>query len=76
MAFLSGSFGPPEDYPALVEAIGDVLPLRYLIDLVRGAYQDDAGVWSNRQALVVLAAWGALGLVIAVRKFRWAPRDG
>jgi ABC-2 type transport system permease protein len=75
MAFLSGSFGPPEDYPAVLEAIGRVLPLRYFIDLVRGAYLEDEAFWSDPTAIAVLAAWGVAGLVIAASRFRWEPRS-
>ncbi len=75
MAFLSGSFGPPEDYPDALEAIGKVLPLRYFIELVRAAYLDDASVWSSPAAASVVAAWGLAGLVIAAKRFRWEPRD-
>jgi ABC-2 type transport system permease protein len=75
MAFLSGSFGPPEDYPAVLEAIGRVLPLRYFIDLVRGAYLEDEAFWSDPTAIGVLAGWGLVGLVIAASRFRWEPRS-
>ena len=75
MAFLSGSFGPPEDYPAALEAIGRALPLRYFIDLVRGSYLDDSAAWSNPTAIAVVAAWGVAGLLLALRHFRWEPRS-
>ena len=75
MAFLSGSFGPAEDYPALLEAIGRALPLRYFIELVRGAYLDDTALWSNPAAMAVIAAWGVVGLAVAVRRFGWEPRE-
>ena len=38
MAFLSGAFGPTLHYPAFLRAIGDVLPLKYFIDLVNAVY--------------------------------------
>jgi ABC-2 type transport system permease protein len=75
MAFLSGSFGPPQDYPTVLEAIGKVLPLRYFLELVRGAYLDDASVWSKPGAIAVLAVWGIAGLAVAVRTFGWEPRS-
>jgi ABC-2 type transport system permease protein len=74
MAFLSGSFGPAEDYPPVLEAIGRVLPLRYFIDLVHGAYLDDAAVWSKPGAIAVILAWGLAGVVVAVLRFGWQPR--
>ena len=40
MAFLSGSFGPTDEYPAFLQAIADVLPLKYFLDVVNGVYLD------------------------------------
>ncbi|MDQ5822068.1 MAG: ABC transporter permease [Actinomycetota bacterium] len=75
MAFLSGSFGPRERYPEVLRAIGDVLPLRYFLELVNGVYLDDRGPWHNGTAAGVLAAWGVAGLVVAARRFGWEPRS-
>jgi ABC-2 type transport system permease protein len=76
MAFLSGSFGPTADYPDFLEKIGEVLPLRYFIELVGAIYLDREQFWSQGSAIGVVAAWGAIGLAIAVRGFRWEPREG
>jgi ABC-2 type transport system permease protein len=75
MAFLSGSFGPPQDYPAVLETIGRVLPLRYFIDLVRGAYLQNDAIWARPGAIAILLAWGAVGVAVAVRYFGWEPRS-
>jgi ABC-2 type transport system permease protein len=76
MAFLTGSFGPTRHYPAFLRAIGDVLPLKYFVDLVNAIYLHNHAFWSKPLAIGVLAAWGAAGLLVAVLKFRWEPRDG
>jgi ABC-2 type transport system permease protein len=76
MAFLSGAFGPTDDYPEVLQAIGDVLPLKYLIDAVNAIYIRGEQLWDEPTAVAVLAAWGALGMAIAVKKFRWEPREG
>jgi ABC-2 type transport system permease protein len=76
MAFLSGSFGPTRDYPRALQAIADVLPLKYLLDLVNGIYLDGHELWDEPAAVAVLAAWGALGVAVALRRFRWEPREG
>ena len=76
MAFLSGSFGDREGYPAILRAIGDVLPLKYLLDAVRAIYLNGREIWDEPTAVAVLAAWGALGILVAMRKFRWEPREG
>jgi ABC-2 type transport system permease protein len=75
MAFLSGSFGPTDDYPAFLRAIGDVLPLTYLIDALDAVYLDGEHFWQQLGSLAVLAAWGLAGLAIAVRRFGWEPRE-
>jgi ABC-2 type transport system permease protein len=75
-AFLSGSFGSTRNYPEALRAIGDVLPLKYLVDAVNAIYLDGRELWDEPTAVAVLAAWGALGLAVAVKKFRWEPREG
>ena len=76
MAFLTGSFGPTRHYPSFLRAIGDVLPLKYFIDLINAIYLRGHEIWTKPVALAVLAAWGAGGLLVAVFKFRWEPREG
>jgi len=75
MAFLSGAFGPTRHYPAFLRAIGDVLPLKYFIDLVKAVYLHGHGVWTRPQDLAVLAAWGIAGLVFTHFRFGWEPRE-
>jgi ABC-2 type transport system permease protein len=76
MAFLTGSFGPTHRYPAFLRAIGDVLPLKYFINIVNAVYLRGHSIWTKPGALGVLAAWGATGLIVAALKFRWEPREG
>jgi ABC-2 type transport system permease protein len=75
MAFLTGSFGPVHKYPAVLRAIGDVLPLKYFVKLVNAVYLHGHAVWSQPEALAVLAAWGIAGLIFTIFKFRWEPRE-
>jgi ABC-2 type transport system permease protein len=76
MAVLTGSFGPTRHYPAFLRAIGDVLPLKYFIEIMNAVYLRGAGIWTKPAAIGVLAAWGATGLVVSALKFRWEPREG
>jgi ABC-2 type transport system permease protein len=76
MAFLSGSFGPTRHYPSALRAIGAVLPLKYLVDAVNAIYLHGMELWDKPRAVAVLAAWATLGMAVAVRKFRWEPREG
>jgi len=75
-AFLSGSFGETQHYPKVLRAIGDVLPLKYLLDLIKGIYLHGEQIWDEPTAVAVVAAWGVFGMVVAVRTFRWEPREG
>jgi len=73
MAFLTGAFGPTQHFPTFLRDIGDVLPLKYLVDLMNAVYLHHHAIWSKPLALGVLAAWGVAGLVLAALKFRWEP---
>jgi ABC-2 type transport system permease protein len=76
MAFLSGSFGPTRHYPRALRAIGEVLPLRYLVNSMNAIYLHGKDIWDRPGSVAVLAAWGAVGLAVAMRRFRWEPREG
>ena len=73
MAFLSGAFGPTRHYPHALRVIADLLPLTYLIRLVRGAIVFGRPIWHYPGSIAVLAGWGLVGLVLAVLYFRWEP---
>ena len=75
MAFLSGSFGDPDEYPAALRAVGEALPLKHAIELVQAAYLDDVAIWDRPRALAVLGAWTLGSLAIAWRLFGWEPRS-
>ena len=76
MAFLSGGFGPTGHYPAALRAIGNVLPLKYLVQLIYAIYLHGLHIWSRPGALAVLAGWGLFGALVAIRRFRWEPGEG
>jgi ABC-2 type transport system permease protein len=73
MVFISGVFFSKEAFPGFLEALADVLPLTYLLELIRDLFIDGTG-WSATAAAVV-AVWGAAGVLIALRTFRWEPRE-
>jgi len=76
MAFLSGSFGERQRYTAALRAIGDVLPLKYLLDAVNAIYLHGRELWDKPTAVAVLCGWAGFGILVAARKFRWEPREG
>jgi ABC-2 type transport system permease protein len=75
MAFLTGSFGPTRHFPQFLRAIGDVLPLKYFVDLVNAIYLHGHAFWSKPAAIGVLGAWGVAGAAYAAMRFRWEPRN-
>jgi ABC-2 type transport system permease protein len=75
MAFLSGSFGPTNEYPAFLQAIADVLPLTYFLDIVYGIYLDGESLFADPTALGVMVAWAVAGVLVALRWFSWMPRE-
>jgi ABC-2 type transport system permease protein len=75
MAFLSGGFGPTRDFPKFLQAIADVLPLTYVVDIVQGVVYDGSPIWEHPGAIAVLAAWGLAGTLVAARFFSWEPRE-
>ena len=76
MAFLSGGFGPTAHYPKVLRAIGDVLPMKYFVQLVYAIYLHGAQISSRPGAIAVLAAWAVAGAIVALRRFRWEPVEG
>jgi ABC-2 type transport system permease protein len=76
MAFLAGSFWTTEAYPPVLEAIANVLPLTYFIRLMRDIVLHNEQLWANWTDVCVVAAWGLVGLVVTVKRFRWEPQEG
>jgi len=75
MAFLSGSFGPTNEFPAVLQAIADVLPLTYFLDITYGVYLSGDSFFADPTALFVVCAWGVAGALVAWRRFGWMPRE-
>ena len=77
MAFVSGIFVPLEDPPAWLATLGDVLPLKPFAesfqDALNPAVDPPAFRWAD---LAVVAAWGIVGLLVALRWFKWEPSRG
>jgi ABC-2 type transport system permease protein len=71
---IAGVFYDANDAPSVVHDIAQVLPLTHLIDGLSGAIIDGEGVSAHAGNLLVLALWGAVGAVLAVRGFSWEAR--
>jgi ABC-2 type transport system permease protein len=70
LLFLSGTYMPI--HSSVLNAVSGALPIRPFNEALIGAFAQHAGLeWRN---LGVLLAWGAVGALVAIRRFRWNPR--
>lgn len=75
--FLSGVFIPETEIPAGVLDFAAIFPIRHFFEaLLTGFDPTTGGLGLEPLHLLVVGAWGAGGLAIAARTFRWAPRGG
>jgi ABC-2 type transport system permease protein len=73
--FLSGIFIPESEIPAGILQFADLFPIRHFFEAFFASYDPAAaGAGFEWGHLAIVAAWGAVGLVLAVRFFRWAPQ--
>jgi ABC-2 type transport system permease protein len=75
LAFVSGVFFSVDSLPGFLRGIAEVSPLTYLLRLVRAAFVDGTGLAAAPADAAALTVWGVVGLVVAVRVFRWEPRE-
>jgi ABC-2 type transport system permease protein len=75
-SFIAGAFFSPEHFPSALRAIAEVLPLTYFLRLIRNVMLHDQAIWTQGTNVAVVAAWGLLGVIVALRYFRWEPSEG
>lgn len=74
--FISGVFVPVSQLPDGLRHVADVLPVKPLVDALTAAFDPRTnGLGLHGGDLLVLAAWGVVGLLCAVRFFVWTPRQ-
>jgi ABC-2 type transport system permease protein len=70
LVFISGTYLPINT--GLLSQIAGALPVRPFNQALIGPFGLHTGLdWKN---LGILLAWGAVGAVVAIRRFRWDPR--
>ena len=73
--FLSGVFIPQDELPKGVIDFANVFPIRHFFEAMFTAWDPHTtGSGFELGHLAVVAAWGVLGLLVALRFFRWEPR--
>jgi ABC-2 type transport system permease protein len=70
--FISGVFIP--DVPTSFEHLASLFPLRPFLLALSKAFNPAAPAGLDFANLAVVAAWGVIASVIAIRMFRWVPR--
>jgi ABC-2 type transport system permease protein len=74
--FISGVFIPLSTMPSWLTDIASYFPVRPLAESLLTAYNPfttgNGIAWSD---LGVVALWGVIGLIVALRRFSWLPRS-
>ena len=75
--FISGVFVATSTLPRWLLDVADVFPVRHLATALLTAYNPHArGDGLAGTDLLIVAAWGAAGLAVALRRFSWQPHRG
>src|SRR5439155_430266 len=69
--FLAGTFWPKDFMPKAMQPVIGLLPLTPLVDVMRGVATRGDPLTSYLPGLAYLAAWGAVSLFVAARRFKW-----
>ncbi len=75
LSFISGAFFSEDSFPEFLQTLAALLPLSHLIELARDVMVRGDTVLEHLDHVAVIAIWGIVGLVVAIRGFRWEPRE-
>jgi len=71
MWIFSGVFFSYERFPAIAQPFIKALPLTALNDALRATITEGASLASQSGRLLVMAVWGGVSFILALRWFRW-----
>ncbi len=71
LLFISNVFIRLDGAPAWIDTLSSVFPVRHFANAMLAIYAGTGLAWSD---LGVIAAWGAAGVLLALRFFSWEPR--
>lgn len=73
--FISNVFIPLQNAPQWLDVVSSIFPVRHFADAMLRIYDPSvAGNGLSASDLGVIAIWGIVGLVLALRYFSWEPR--
>ena len=82
LQFVSGVFFQYNHLPGWMRGLASVFPLRWLALGMRSvflpagfAHLEPGGGWQHSTTALVLGVWAVVGLVVALRRFRWYPEQ-
>jgi ABC-2 type transport system permease protein len=72
LLFLSGIFIPlGNNSPTWIKDVAKIFPIRHFAQAMQAGFLGTAFSWTD---VIVVAAWGLGGLLVAIRFFSWEPR--
>lgn len=82
LQFISGVFFVYGDLPGWMQTVASIFPLKWMTQGMRSVFLPDSFVgqepsrsWEHGESALVLGIWCVVGLVVALRTFRWNSRD-
>jgi ABC-2 type transport system permease protein len=74
--FISGIFVPKDQLSSTLKDIASVFPVAHLDNaLFKAFYPATTGSGIAGKDLLIVAAWGAAGLIVALWRFSWSPQS-
>lgn len=73
LSFASGIFIPVAQLPDWLNSVGRFFPLYHLAEGLQRSVAAGGGTGFAGNDLLVLGAWSAAGVFVAIRRFRWEP---
>jgi ABC-2 type transport system permease protein len=75
LLFLSGIFIPfGVETPEWIKTVARIFPVKHFLDAMRAAFYGPPQFEFLWRDVLIVAIWGAAGLILAVRFFSWEPR--
>jgi len=75
LSFVSGVFIPVDQLPSWLEDFGKVFPLYHLAAGIQTSLGTSSGTGLVGGDVLSLVIWTAVGMFVAVRRFRWEPQS-
>jgi ABC-2 type transport system permease protein len=75
LMFISDIFIPAQNAPDWITTLGEIFPIKHFSEALQTSFNPfESASGFEPERLAVIAAWGAVGVVLALMKFEWEPR--